>query len=131
MATVLQRHIARRQPPLVAKHIEERLFRVSDRQRIARQVGIALAAQQQRIEISAARIGVDLDQMCTLLVEMKIVTVEHAQSMLWRTVIPTRQARHPLGRRDHLLHLLQLLGADIHRHIGKQIWTTLRDQLKP
>src|SRR5476651_1701346 len=81
---ILQRRIAARQSPLVAEHVEESLFEIRFGYRRTRQPGFALTVDQQRIEKTAARIGVDLDEMRALLVQVEIVAEEDAKTIFWR-----------------------------------------------
>src|SRR3989338_2038514 len=98
----------------------------------ARPPGLALAVEQQRIQESAARIAVDLDQMRSVAVQMKVVAVEHAKGLkiafhvclisrlrerieergfahpLPTPHSPLPPSPHPLHRLDHFTHLPQL-----------------------
>src|ERR1019366_5793824 len=93
----LERRITARQSPLVAEHVEESLFESRFGYRRTRQPGFALAVEQQRIQKCTTRIGVDLDKMRALLVQVEIVAEEHAEGgrlRIIRVAIPAlRQAQ--------------------------------------
>src|SRR5450759_1275217 len=90
---ILKRRIPARQSPLVEEHVEESLFEMRFGYRRTRQPGFALTVDQQRVEKTAARIGVDLDEMRALLVQVEIVAEEHAEGgrpRIIRVVIPAQ-----------------------------------------
>ena len=92
-----------RQPPFVAEHGEETLFQIRCGNCRAGPIRHARTLDQQGVEEPAARVGVDLDQMRALRIEVKIVAVENAVCAVWHGRIDDF-----FHRRDHCAHLPQL-----------------------
>ena len=74
----LQRHITTLQPPLVAEHLKKDLFQIIRCRDNTRHGNITLTLQQQIIEESAASISINLDQMRTFVIDVKVVTEKNA-----------------------------------------------------
>jgi hypothetical protein len=112
---VAERAVAALQCPFAAEHGKHRRLEIAgerSRQRLLelRTAG-ALGAQKHRIEVGAARISIDLDELGAGRVEMEVVAHEgpdwamvHPRDLrraLQYVILIGRQPRHLLDRRDY------------------------------